>query len=72
MRERDDTGSMAPMTFWSAPLSYLHWASRAKPAIFWSFVIGSMGPVMMVRADSDSRAKLSPYAGDEGAKIGPF
>ncbi|KAF2159691.1 hypothetical protein M409DRAFT_29853 [Zasmidium cellare ATCC 36951] len=39
---------MAPVSFWSAPGSYIHWAARAKPAIFWSIVVGSMGPVFLV------------------------
>ncbi|EME45604.1 hypothetical protein DOTSEDRAFT_71337 [Dothistroma septosporum NZE10] len=39
---------MAPVTFWQAPRQYLQWAVRAKPAIFWSIVLGSFGPVAMV------------------------
>ncbi|KAF2716388.1 putative NADH-ubiquinone oxidoreductase 9.5 kDa subunit [Polychaeton citri CBS 116435] len=38
---------MAPVSFWSTPFQYLHWASRAKPAIFWSIVVGSFGPIMV-------------------------
>ncbi|TKA68963.1 hypothetical protein B0A55_06604 [Friedmanniomyces simplex] len=41
---------MAPVTFWSAPGTYIHWAARHKPAIFWSIVVGSMGPVVVVCA----------------------
>ena len=41
--------TMAPVTFWREPLQYFHWAARRKPAIFWSMVLGSIGPVMMVR-----------------------
>ena len=41
--------AMAPVTFWSTPLQYMNWAARAKPAIFWSLIIGSVGPVMLVR-----------------------
>lgn len=39
---------MAPVSFWTQPASYIHWAARAKPAIFWSIVVGSMGPVILV------------------------
>ncbi|KIN08037.1 hypothetical protein OIDMADRAFT_37335 [Oidiodendron maius Zn] len=34
--------------FFSQPLRYIRWASIEKPAIFWSIVIGSIGPVMVV------------------------
>lgn len=37
---------MAPVQFWSTPGLYVKWAARNKPAIFWSIVIGSVGPVM--------------------------
>jgi hypothetical protein len=39
---------MAPVTFWEAPGAYIHWAARRKPAIFWSLVLGSFGPVFLV------------------------
>jgi hypothetical protein len=29
-------------------LRYLRWASIEKPAIFWSIVVGSVGPVLVV------------------------
>lgn len=32
--------------FFSTPFKYLHWASIEKPAIFFSIVVGSLGPVM--------------------------
>ena len=38
--------TMAPVAFWSNPSLYIKWASRHKPAIFWSLVVGSMGPIM--------------------------
>nr|POF07144.1 nadh-ubiquinone oxidoreductase 9.5 kda subunit [Quercus suber] len=41
---------MAPVHFWSNPVSYVQWAARAKPAILWSIVVGSMGPVILVVA----------------------
>lgn len=31
--------------FWRQPLQYLRWASHEKPAIFYSIVIGSLGPL---------------------------
>jgi hypothetical protein len=37
---------MAPVQFWSTPGLYIKWAARNKPAIFWSIVVGSVGPVM--------------------------
>lgn len=40
--------TMAPVQFWSTPLTYLHWAARRKPAIFWSFIVGGMGPITVV------------------------
>jgi len=46
---------MAPVSFWSTPGSYIHWAARAKPAIFWSIVIGSLGPVFVVRIVEEDR-----------------
>ncbi|KAF2398010.1 hypothetical protein EJ06DRAFT_513786 [Trichodelitschia bisporula] len=37
---------MSTPQFWSQPLRYIHWASVRKPAIFWSIVIGCIGPIM--------------------------
>ncbi|KAJ9625782.1 n19m, NADH-ubiquinone oxidoreductase 9.5 kDa subunit [Taxawa tesnikishii (nom. ined.)] len=37
---------MAPVDFWQSPRAYVRWASHAKPAIFWSLVVGTLGPVM--------------------------
>jgi hypothetical protein len=39
---------MAPVTFWESPGAYINWAARRKPAIFWSLVLGSFGPVFLV------------------------
>ncbi|KAF9891187.1 hypothetical protein FE257_004751 [Aspergillus nanangensis] len=39
---------MSTPQFWSTPLRYIRWASHEKPAIFFSLVIGSMGPVALV------------------------
>jgi len=33
---------------WTQPYRYLRWASHEKPAIFWSILIGFMGPVTLV------------------------
>ncbi|CAL3972998.1 hypothetical protein PZA11_005349 [Diplocarpon coronariae] len=40
--------SAALPRFWSQPLRYLRWASIEKPAIFFSLLIGSMGPLAIV------------------------
>lgn len=40
--------TMSTPLFWSTPIRYLRWASHEKPAIFWSLVIGGMGPVALV------------------------
>lgn len=37
-----------PKTFWSSPVRYLRWASHEKPAIFYSIIIGGLGPVMLL------------------------
>ena len=42
------TDSMAPVSFWTTPFKYIEWAARVKPAIFWSIVVGSMGPLTVV------------------------
>lgn len=42
-----DTMSALPR-FFSQPLRYLRWAAIEKPAIFYSIVIGSMGPVTVL------------------------
>jgi hypothetical protein len=39
---------MSAPAFWSTPLRYLRWASYEKPAIFYSIVVGSFGPVALV------------------------
>ncbi|OCK79957.1 NADH-ubiquinone oxidoreductase 9.5 kDa subunit [Lepidopterella palustris CBS 459.81] len=51
--------STAPF-FFRQPIRYLRWASHEKPAIFYSIVIGSAGPVIMVIAPPIRR-----YFGDE-------
>lgn len=42
------TTTMAPVTFWAAPRQYINWAARHKPAILWSLVLGSFGPLIVV------------------------
>ncbi|KAF2843207.1 putative NADH-ubiquinone oxidoreductase 9.5 kDa subunit [Patellaria atrata CBS 101060] len=39
---------MSQPRFWGTPFSYLRWASHNKPAIFYSMVVGSMGPVFLI------------------------
>ncbi|QIW95628.1 hypothetical protein AMS68_001146 [Peltaster fructicola] len=39
---------MAPVTIFANPGRYMVWAARKKPAIFWSCVLGAIGPVMLV------------------------
>jgi hypothetical protein len=39
---------MSTPRFFSTPFRYLRWASRERPAIFWSIFIGSLGPPMIV------------------------
>ncbi|KAI6251067.1 NADH-ubiquinone oxidoreductase [Erysiphe necator] len=34
--------------FFSQPLKFFHWASIEKPAIFWSCIIGSLGPISII------------------------
>ena len=34
--------------FFSQPVRYLRWAAIEKPAIFWSLILGSMGPAMFL------------------------
>lgn len=50
---------MAPVTFWSAPRQYITWAARHKPAILWSLVIGSFGPLFVVRKEHGRREEES-------------
>lgn len=40
--------TMSSPRFFSQPFRYIRWASHENPAIFWSIVIGSIGPPMMV------------------------
>ncbi|KAF2858084.1 putative NADH-ubiquinone oxidoreductase 9.5 kDa subunit [Piedraia hortae CBS 480.64] len=39
---------MAPVSIFENPGKYCVWAARHKPAIFWSCVLGCMGPIMLV------------------------
>ncbi|KIX98160.1 uncharacterized protein Z520_06240 [Fonsecaea multimorphosa CBS 102226] len=40
--------SGVPQRFWGQPIRYLRWAAHEKPAIFWSCVIGGLGPATFV------------------------
>ncbi|OAP57107.1 NADH dehydrogenase [Fonsecaea erecta] len=40
--------SGAPARFWGQPIRYLRWAAHEKPAIFWSCVMGGLGPATFV------------------------
>ncbi|PQE15762.1 hypothetical protein CJF30_00006183 [Rutstroemia sp. NJR-2017a BBW] len=42
--------------FFSQPVRYLRWAAVEKPAIFFSIVIGSAGPVVLLAAPPIRRA----------------
>ena len=37
--------TMSTPQFFQTPFRFLRWASHEKPAIFYSFILGSMGPV---------------------------
>ncbi|EER41305.1 NADH-ubiquinone oxidoreductase [Histoplasma capsulatum var. duboisii H88] len=39
---------MSAPQFWSTPFRYMRWAAHEKPAIFFSVIIGSLGPVALV------------------------
>ncbi|KAJ5665140.1 NADH-ubiquinone oxidoreductase subunit [Penicillium maclennaniae] len=64
---------MSTPQFWSTPLRYLRWASHEKPAIFWSLVIGSAGPVALVGPPPDpSRSRSERPAEDPPGLRGPI
>lgn len=53
-RERNPLGTdtlpsdtMSKPHLWTNPLRYLRWASHEKPAIFYSLIIGTSGPVLL-------------------------
>ncbi|EPE36912.1 hypothetical protein GLAREA_09075 [Glarea lozoyensis ATCC 20868] len=46
--------------FFSQPLRYLRWAHVQKPAIFYSILVGSMGPVFAFAAPP-IRARFGDY-----------
>lgn len=47
LQPKPPTMSAKPQ-FFSQPLRYLRWAHVAKPAIFYSLAIGSLGPVLVL------------------------
>lgn len=52
--------TMAKPIFWSQPFRYMRWASHEKPAIFYSIIMGSLGPVFLLGLPPIRR-----YFGDE-------
>jgi len=46
--------------FFQQPLRYLYWASIHKPAYFYSIIVGSVGPVLVVTVPPIRR-----YMGEE-------
>ncbi|OJD19325.1 hypothetical protein AJ78_00684 [Emergomyces pasteurianus Ep9510] len=50
---------MSAPQFWSTPFRYMRWAAHEKPAIFFSIIIGSLGPVALV-----SLPPIRRYLGD--------
>lgn len=61
------TMSAIPKTFWSSPIRYLKWASYEKPAIFYSVILGCMGPVALVVIPPMRR-----WAGDQNPPMVPL
>ncbi|KAK5944734.1 n19m, NADH-ubiquinone oxidoreductase 9.5 kDa subunit [Knufia obscura] len=59
--------STVPKNFISSPLRYLKWASYEKPAIFYSVILGCMGPVSLLTVPTMRR-----WAGDETPKRIPL
>ena len=51
---------MSYPNFWSTPFRYIRWASHEKPAILYSILIGSMGPVA-VAVVPPIRKRLGDY-----------
>jgi len=39
---------MTVSQFWSNPASYCRWAARTHPAIFYSLIMGAMGPISLL------------------------
>jgi hypothetical protein len=48
--------------FWATPIRYLRWASRERPAYFWSVAIGACGPLTLAIVPPVRR-----WLGDEDA-----
>lgn len=44
--------TMSTPRFFQQPLKYLHWAAIEKPAIFYSIIIGSCGPLAVFTVPS--------------------
>lgn len=39
---------MSTSAFWSSPLKYIRWAAHERPNVFYSLLIGAMGPVTLL------------------------
>lgn len=46
---------MSAPRFFAQPLRYLRWASHEKPAIFYAFIVGAVGPVSLLTAPTIKR-----------------
>ena len=55
-KAEQDTMSAITPRFWAAPIRYCRWASRERPAYFWSVIIGAAGPVMLFTVPPIRRA----------------
>lgn len=47
---------MSTPQFFSTPLRYMRWAAHEKPAIFFSLLIGTTGPVLLASLPPIRRA----------------
>lgn len=41
-----DTDMSSP--FWTSPMKYLKWAAHERPNVFYSLLIGAMGPITLI------------------------
>lgn len=51
----------APL-FWQTPIRYWRWSMRERPALFWSCIIGALGPVTLVAVPPIRHALGDPDA----------
>lgn len=72
--------TMSKPSFWSTPFRYFRWASHERPAYFWSIIIGSMGPVVVLTVppirryfgDVDPEPIPLTYPGTPATAFGPI